>query len=270
MNNLELSGKVVAITGAGGVLGGAMARGLAASGATLALLDRNRSKLESVNQQIHQAGGKSEFFKCDVLDREGLGAAFSKMVESFGQVDALINGAGGNRPGATIQPDQQVFNLNLDDLRSVIDLNLLGTILPCLEMSKIMASQRTGSIINISSMAAQDPLTRVVGYSAAKSAIDNFTRWLAVELAHKHGEKLRVNAIAPGFFIGEQNRDLLLEKDGSPTRRGQTILDHTPMNRFGKPEELVGVARWLCSEESSFVSGAIIPVDGGFSAWRGV
>jgi NAD(P)-dependent dehydrogenase (short-subunit alcohol dehydrogenase family) len=270
MNETQLSGKVIAITGAGGVLGGAMARGLAASGATIALMDRNPSKLESVNQQINGGGGQSASFPCDVLDRKGLEATFSGMIQSLGRVDALINAAGGNRPGATIQPDQEFFNLDLSDLQSVIDLNLMGTILPCLEMSRIMASQGEGSIINVSSMAAQDPLTRVVGYSAAKAGIDNFTRWLAVELASKHGEKLRVNAIAPGFFIGEQNRDLLLKKDGSHTARGQTIIDHTPMKRFGKPEELVGIVRWLCSDESSFVTGTIIPVDGGFSAWRGV
>jgi NAD(P)-dependent dehydrogenase (short-subunit alcohol dehydrogenase family) len=191
-------------------------------------------------------------------------------METWGQLDVLINGAGGNVPAATVVGELSFFGLTHEALREVVDLNLLGTVLPSQVFGEAMVAAKRGSIINISSMAADRPLTRVIGYAAAKAATDNFTRWLAVEFAQKYGPELRVNAIAPGFFIGEQNHDLLLTPEGSPTARGQKIIDHTPMGRFGEPDELVGTAVWLASDASRFVTGVVVPVDGGFSAYSGV
>jgi NAD(P)-dependent dehydrogenase (short-subunit alcohol dehydrogenase family) len=185
-------------------------------------------------------------------------------------LDILINAAGGNMPGATIQPEQTIFDLSIDDFNAVTQLNLQGTVLPSIVFGKVMAERRNGCIINVSSMAAERALTRVVGYSASKAAIDNFTRWMAVEMTMKYGAGIRVNAIAPGFFIGEQNRRLLLREDGQPTERGASIIRQTPMRRFGEPDELNGCIQWLCSESASFVTGVVIPIDGGFSAFSGV
>ena len=206
----------------------------------------------------------------DVLNKESLMAAKDKILDKWGSIDILVNGAGGNKKGAVITPDQEFFDLSLEALDGVNQLNFNGTVLPTLVFAKEMVKQKKGSVINISSMAAQKTITRVMGYSASKAAIDNFTKWLAVELNHKYGEGLRVNAIAPGFFVGEQNRDLLLNQDGSLTSRGQKIVDNTPMARFGEPEELQGAAVWLASDASAFVTGIVIPVDGGFSAFGGI
>jgi NAD(P)-dependent dehydrogenase (short-subunit alcohol dehydrogenase family) len=208
--------------------------------------------------------------KADVLDRIQLEAVRAAVIEQWGRVDILVNAAGGNIPQATVVGDLSFFDLSKEAFNQVLDLNLVGTLLPCQVFGQVMVQQESGSIINISSMAAQQPLTRVVGYAAAKAGIDNFTRWLAVELAQKYGPALRVNAIAPGFFVGQQNRDFLLKADGSYTERGQLIIDHTPMGRFGQPKELVGAAVWLAGEASRFVTGIVIPIDGGFSAFGGV
>lgn len=266
----DLSGKTAIITGGNGVLGGAMAEGLAQAGARVAVLGRTE---ETVNQQvdtIKQNGGKALSLYADVLNVTELNEAKDKVMGEWGHIDILINAAGGNIAGAIIQPDQSFLDLDDASFEKVVDLNFHGTYLPTKVFSETMIETKQGSIINISSMAAQKIISRVIGYSAAKAAIDNFTKSLAVELASKHGEGLRVNAIAPGFFIGKQNRDLLLNKDGSLTDRGQTIVDHTPMNRFGEAEELTGTAVWLSSDASKFVTGTIIPVDGGFSAFSGV
>ncbi|HET8629050.1 MAG TPA: SDR family oxidoreductase, partial [Thermomicrobiales bacterium] len=210
----------------------------------------------------------------DALDRAQLEAARDAVLARWGHVDILVNAAGGNVPAATLSDDARVFDLPLDAFRQVFDLNLLGTLLPCEVFGAAMADRTDGPprgcIVNISSMAAQRTLTRVIGYSAAKAAVDNLTRWLAVELARRHGAGLRVNAIAPGFFIGEQNRALLLDDDGSLTARGATIVAHTPAGRFGEPEELAGTVLWLCGPGASFVNGVVVPVDGGFSAFSGV
>ncbi len=208
--------------------------------------------------------------KADVLDQSQLLLARDRVLEEWGQVDILINAAGGNMPGATIGVDQTIFDLNIEDFRKVTQLNLDGTVLPSLVFGKCMAEQNSGTIINISSMTVQRAVTRVVGYSAAKAAIDNFTRWLAVEMAKKFGEGVRVNAIAPGFFITGQNKDLLTNPDGSLTSRGNDIIRNTPMGRFGEPNELNGVMIWLSSDASSFVTGTVVAVDGGFSAFSGV
>lgn len=268
MNSLK--NKVAVITGGNGVLGGAIAKGLAESGVKTGILGRSEDTVNARVEEIKRAGGEAIALVADVLDKSKLIEARDKILDKYGNVNILVNAAGGNMKGATITPDQSIFDLQLDDLDKVNQLNFKGTILPTLVFSEGMVKQEKGSIINISSMAAQRALTRVMGYSASKAAIDNFTKWLAVEMASKYGDGIRVNAIAPGFFIGEQNRSLLLNEDDSLTSRGETIISQTPMKRFGKPEELQGVANWLASEESSFVTGVIIPVDGGFGAFSGV
>ena len=208
--------------------------------------------------------------RCDVMSKEEMAKAAADVMADAGRVDVLVNCAGGNQAGATVMPDASVFDLSVEAFKQVTDLNLQGTVIPSLAFAKHMAQSGKGAIVNVSSMAAALPLTRVVGYSAAKAAVDNFTRWLAVELAQKHGEGLRVNAIAPGFFLAEQNRTLLTKPDGSLTARGETIVSQTPMGRFGRPEELISTLLWLCDPASSFVTGIVVPVDGGFSAFSGV
>lgn len=206
----------------------------------------------------------------DVLERDSLLRAREALIERWGRLDILVNGAGGNIPGATLTPETTFFDLAPEAFQQVVDLNLVGTLLPTQLFGQMMAEQGSGTVVNISSMAAQRAITRVAGYSAAKAAVENLTHWLAMELARQHGGGIRVNAIAPGFFVGEQNRRLLLNPDGSLTERGKTIIDHTPMGRFGEPEELLGTLLWLCSDASRFVTGVVIPVDGGFLSFSGV
>lgn len=266
----DLSGRVAVVTGATGVLGGAMARGLADAGAKVGVLGRREERAKEVVSEIENAGGEALSLPADVLDREQLEGAREAALGRWSRVDILVNAAGGNVPAATVADDAEVFGVPEEALRQVIDLNLMGTVLPCQVFGEAMARTGEGSIVNVSSMAAQKPLTRVVGYSAAKAAVENLTRWLAVELSGKHGAGLRVNAVSPGFFLGEQNRAMLVNDDGSLTERGQKILDHTPAGRFGEPEELVGTVIWLCSPAAGFVNGVVVPVDGGFSAFSGV
>ena len=266
----DLTGKVAILTGGAGVLGSAMAKGLVQAGAKVGILSRTPSKVQKAVDEIQEMGGEGLALVADVLDENQLMDAKNQVLKKWGRIDMLVNAAGGNMKGATIMPDQDIFNLNMEDFTKVTDLNLKGTVLPTMVFAKVMAEQKKGCIINISSMAAQQAITRVVGYSASKAAIDNFTKWMAVEMAHKFGEGIRVNAIAPGFFIAEQNRRLLTNEDGSLTARGQTIVNETPVKRFGEPEELVSTLIWLCSDASSFVTGIIVPVDGGFSAFSGV
>lgn len=268
-NLYGLEGKVAVITG-GGVLGSAMANALANSGVKVAILDLNKEKAETVANQIKNEGCEALGLGANVLEESQLEAAKEAIITKWNKVDILINGAGGNMPGATIGPDQTVFELSIPDLRKVMDLNLLGSIIPTQVFGKVMANQKKGVVINISSMTATQAVTRVMGYSLAKSAIDNYTRWMATEMAQKFGEGIRVNAIAPGFFIGEQNKRLLTNEDGSLTERGETIIKNTPMGRFGKTEELDGTLLWLCSEGANFVTGIVVPVDGGFSCFSGV
>lgn len=271
MNRFDLSGRVALITGGSGALGGAMAQGLGEQGCKLAVLGRTRSKVESRVEALKREGFEAYPLIADVLDQQSLLAGREQVLSQWGRIDILINAAGGNKPGAVVQPDQEIFDLSIPDFNQVVQLNLQGTLLPSMVFGEVMAhQQKSGVILNISSMAAQLPLTRVMGYSAAKAAIDNFTRWLAVEMAQKYGEGIRVNALAPGFFIGEQNRSLLLNEDGSYTARAQTIVSQTPMKRFGEAEELIGAVQWLCSDASRFVTGIVVPVDGGFSAFSGV
>ncbi|MCB0082293.1 MAG: SDR family oxidoreductase [Caldilineaceae bacterium] len=262
--------KVAIVTGSTGVLGGAMAHGLARAGAKVVIVGRRVERAEEVAQAIDRVGGQAMAAPGDVLRSEELNQVRDRVLSQWGRIDILINAAGGNVPAATILPEQSFFDMPQPAFEQVMDLNLLGTVLPSQVFGRVMADQGAGSIINISSMAAQRILTRVVGYSAAKAAIDNFTRWLAVEAARKYGSGVRVNAIAPGFFIGEQNRRLLLNEDESLTERGQQIIQHTPMGRFGEADELVGTAIWLGSAASQFITGIVVPVDGGFSAFSGI
>lgn len=265
-----MKNKVAVITGGNGTLGNAFVKALVGAGARVFILGRNAEKSAAVVANFAKEGHAIEAVQCDVLDEGAVAGAVEDIMSKAGRVDILVNGAGGNRPGATVGPDSSIFELGIEDFRQVNDLNLLGTVIPSIAFAKPMVAQGSGCIVNISSMAALLPISRVVGYSAAKAAVDNFTRWLAVELAAKYGEGIRVNAIAPGFFIAEQNRSLLLEKDGSLTARGETIISQTPLKRFGRPEELMSTLLWLCDEQSSFVNGIVVPVDGGFSAFCGV
>lgn len=269
----SLEGKVAVVTGATGVLGGEMAHSLARCGARVAVLGRREEKAHQVAGEIEAAGGQSLALPANVLDNGQLEHARDTLLERWGRVDILVNAAGGNVPAATLSGSVGVFDRPEEAWRQVMDLNVLGTLRPCQVVGAAMvegAEEPDGSIVNISSMAASRTLTNVVGYSAAKAAVENFTRWLAVELARSHGPGLRVNAIAPGFFIGEQNRDLLLDQDGTLSQRGQTIIEHTPAGRFGEPEELAGTLIWLSSRSAAFVNGIVVPVDGGFSAFSGV
>jgi NAD(P)-dependent dehydrogenase (short-subunit alcohol dehydrogenase family) len=233
--------------------------------------DLSRARGRSVADAIARAGGEAELVEANVLDPASLRRAADEVMAAYGRVDILVNGAGGNKPEATTGPDRLFFDLPPDALRMVMDLNLMGSILPSQVFGRIMAAQGEGVILNVSSMNSYRPLTRIVGYSAAKAAINNFTQWLAVHLAQTCSPRIRVNAIAPGFFLTEQNRFLLTsEKDGSLTERGRQIVAHTPMARFGAPEDLLGAAIWLLSPASAFVTGVVVPVDGGFSAYSGV
>lgn len=270
MKLFSLEGKTAVVTGGTGVLGGAMAKGLAQAGATVALLGRREKKAKEVAEELEQQELKAIALPADVLDRESLELARANLLTQTNQIDILINAAGGNMPEATVVGERTFFDLEQDALSNVMKLNMNGSVLPSQVFGEAMVKTGAGSIINISSMAAQKPLTRVIGYAAAKAAIDNFTQWLAVDLAQKHGAGLRVNAIAPGFFVGEQNRSFLLNEDDSLTPRGQQIIDHTPMSRFGEADELVGTAVWLASDASKFVTGIVVPVDGGYSAFGGI
>ena len=267
----DVSGKCVAITGGAGVLCGAMAKALAARGAKVAVLDFNFEGAAAVCRGIASAGGTAVPVKCDVLKLNEVQAAFDETISKLGRVDVLINGAGGNRKEATCIPPTTFFDLPADAIRWVFDLNCMGTILPSQVFGRYMAKRGEGNIINISSMNALRPLTNIAAYSAAKAAVSNFTQWLAVYMAQRHSAKIRVNAIAPGFFLTEQNRFLLTDaKSGQLTPRGKTIVDHTPMGRFGEGDDLIGTLIWLASDASRFVTGIVVPVDGGFSAYGGV
>jgi NAD(P)-dependent dehydrogenase (short-subunit alcohol dehydrogenase family) len=266
----SLQNKTAVITGGTGVLGTSMAIALAKAGANVVVIGRRKEAGQTVVDEIQKAGGKAMAVQADVLQIEDLKSAKEKILSAFGTIDILINAAGGNMPGATIGVDKTFFDLDSKAFQQVVDLNLLGTVLPSQIFGEVMAEKKVGVIINISSMSAFRPITRVVGYSAAKAAVSNFTGWLAIEMAKKYGAGIRVNAISPGFFITEQNRALLTNTDGSLTARGASVIQSTPFGRFGEPEELIGTLLWLCSDASRFVSGVDVPVDGGFNAFCGV
>lgn len=267
---MNMKGKVAAITGGSGVLGQAFAHGLAEQGVHVYILNRNEVDAQNMKKAFTSKNLQISTIACDVLNEASVESAVQEIIEKSGKIDILINGAGGNQLGATVMPEQSVSDITIEDFKKVNDLNLLGTVIPTITFSQPMIKQGTGCIINISSMASYTPLTRVVAYSASKAAINNFTQWMAVELANKCGGGIRVNAIAPGFFVAKQNRALLLNEDDTLTARGETIISQTPMNRFGDPKDLVSTLLWLCDDSSSFVTGVIVPVDGGFSAFSGV
>jgi NAD(P)-dependent dehydrogenase (short-subunit alcohol dehydrogenase family) len=272
MNDIfGLKDKCIVITGGAGVLCSAVAEGLAKRGAKVAILDLDERAAEEIVQKIRAEEGVALAIKCDVLKKDIIEKAYDSVLKEFGGIDILINGAGGNKKEATTSDKQSFFDLKCDDIRFVFDVNFLGTFLPSQVFGKKMAQQGKGIILNISSMNALRPLTKIAAYSAAKAAVSNFTQWLAVHMCQNYSKDIRVNAIAPGFFLTEQNRFLLTdEKTGGFTERGKTILEHTPMDKFGATEDLFGTIIWLLSDASKFVTGIVVPVDGGFSAFSGV
>jgi NAD(P)-dependent dehydrogenase (short-subunit alcohol dehydrogenase family) len=278
MNHAELvrlydfTGRTVVLTGAMGVIGGHLACALVGCGANVVMLDRNLDPAKGLLDLMGpDAASRAVAVAGDVLDADSLQRASDRVVEQFGPPDTLINNAGGNKPEATTGPQRSFFDLPPDALRSVIDLNLLGTVLPSQIFGRHMVQRGDGVILNVSSMNAFRPLTRIAGYSAAKAAVSNFTQWLAVHMAQEYSPRIRVNAIAPGFLKTKQNEFLLTDRDtGQLTPRGQTILAHTPMGRFGTPDDLLGAVMWLLSPASAFVTGVVLPIDGGFSAFSGV
>ena len=268
MKNLfDIKNYVVVITGGTGVLGRCIGKYLALNGAKVILLGRREDVGAAVVADIKKAGGEAEFMKCDVMDQPVVQATCDAIVAKYGKVDTLLNAAGGNQKGATIGPDQNFFDLDPAQFQKVLNLNLVGTVIPTQVFLKPMVKQGKGSIINFSSMAAFRPLTRVCGYAAAKAGISNFTEYMAHECAKKFGEGIRVNAIAPGFFITDQNRALLTNPDGSYTERGKDVVRQTPFGRMGKPEELCGTIHYLMSDASNFVTGTVAVVDGGFNIY---
>lgn len=269
MNKIfDLTGKTIVMTGGTGVLGSAMAKGYAKAGAKLAILGRSREKCDTLASSL----GKDHMgIETDILDRDSLSESLQRIVGKFGQIDVLVNVAGGNHPKSTTGPEMSFFDMPKESFEFVTGLNLTGSVLPAQVFGRQMAAQGAGCIINVSSMSALRPLTRIPAYSAAKAAVSNFTQWLAVHLAQEYSPELRVNAIAPGFFLTEQNRFLLTDREsGELTERGQKIVDHTPMARFGAPCDLVGTCIWLASDAARFVTGIVVPIDGGFSAFSGV
>ncbi|MEA3188406.1 MAG: hypothetical protein QOD99_2236 [Chthoniobacter sp.] len=273
MDNLfDLSQRVIVVTGATGALAGSAADYLAAQGASVAYLGRSQDKLEAA---LAKCRAKTPAASClglagDVLDRPALERVRDTVLQQWGRIDGLINGAGGNMPGATIPPEKSFSDLDFESFQQVVDLNLHGTVLPSLVFTPAMMDGGRGSIVNFSSVSAPQAVTRVVGYSAAKAGVENFTRWLAVDMARRTGGKVRVNAVLPGFFLGDQNRRLLTNEDGSFTDRGKLVVGNTPFGRFGEADELHGTIHYLLTDASKFVTGTILPVDGGFVAFSGV
>lgn len=266
----DVDGKRVAVTGGAGVLGREMVVALAERGAKICLIDYKLARATELCESIKARGGTAVCFEANVLERTALESAHEQAIQVLGGIDVLINGAGGNRKEATTAPDLSFFDLSPEAVRWVLDLNLMGTILPSQVFGRAIASQQRGVILNIASMNAFRPLTKIAAYSAAKAAIANFTQWLACHMAMEYGREIRVNAIAPGFFLTDQNRFLLQREDGTPTPRGQQVLSHTPMSRYGEPSDLIGTLLWLVSDASRFVTGVVVPVDGGFNAYSGV
>lgn len=267
--NFDLSGKVAVVTGGGGVLGSSISKSLLEAGVSVIILDIRAEALENRMNELKELGDVQGLV-CDILNMDSLKQVSDEIVKKYGRIDILVNAAGGNIPGATLTEDQTIFDMKMEDFNKVTNLNLNGSVMPCMVFGEVMAKNGSGSIINISSMATYSAITRVPGYSVAKTGINIFTQWLATELAMKFGEKVRVNAIAPGFFIGDQNRAVLINPDGSLTERSKKVIAKTPMKRFGDITELNGIVQFLCSDAASFITGTIIPVDGGFSAFSGV
>jgi NAD(P)-dependent dehydrogenase (short-subunit alcohol dehydrogenase family) len=269
-NIFSLAGKVIVVTGGTGILGASFVKALALAGAKVAILGRNAEVAKQRADEINNNGGDALAVVADVLDEKSLVEAKNQILAKYNKIDGLVNGAGGNMPGAVVDPSASVFDLDMDSLNKVMNLNLFGTILPTQVFGQEIAKNGSGSIVNISSMASQRAITKVLGYSLAKSAIDGYTKWFSTELANRYGDKIRMNAIAPGFFLTEQNRELLTNPDGTFKERGNLVIKQTPFKRFGTADELEGALVWLLSDASKFVTGSIINVDGGFSTFSGV
>jgi NAD(P)-dependent dehydrogenase (short-subunit alcohol dehydrogenase family) len=269
-NNFSLKDKVIIVTGGTGIIGNAFINGIVAAGGMVGILGRNEKIANERVQNIINNDGRAIALIADVTDELQLIAAREKMLSEFGKINGLVNAAGGNIPDAVVQPEQDIFKLNVTALEEVMKLNLLGTILPTQIFGEAIKNAGSGSIVNISSVVSQLAVTKVLGYSLAKASIDSYTQWFAVELAKRYGDIIRMNSIAPGFFLTEQNKTLLTNPDGSLTKRGNLVIKNTPFNRFGNPDELIGALVWLLSDASKFVTGSKITVDGGFTIYSGV
>jgi len=270
MESFSLKDKVILVTGGTGVLGDAFVKGIAQAGGIVGIMGRNQQIAQERADAVNANGGQAIALVTDVMNESDLLAARDRVIDTYGRIDGLVNGAGGNMPGGVIQPDQDLFTMSMEGMRQVMDLNLWGTLMPTQIFGEVMAKGGKGSIVNISSMASQQAVTKVLGYSMAKAAVDSYTKWFAVEAAARYGDAIRMNAIAPGFFLTEQNRTLLTQPDGGYTERGNLVLRNTPFKRFGKAEELIGALVWLLSDASAFVTGTVVNVDGGFSVFSGV
>ncbi|WDF56733.1 SDR family oxidoreductase [Mucilaginibacter sp. KACC 22063] len=270
-NKFSLAGKVIIVTGGTGILGNSFVNGIVEAGGTVGILGRNKQVAEERAEAINANGGKAIALIADVLNEAELVAAKEKVLAAYGRIDGLVNAAGGNMPQGVLQPEEDVFKMNLDGMRQVLDLNLWGTLLPTQVFGEaIVKTADKGSIVNISSMNSKRAVTKVLGYNMGKAAVDCYNQWFAVELANRYGDKIRMNALAPGFFLTEQNRNLLTKPEGGYTPRGESVIRQTPFKRFGHPDELIGAIVWLLSDASQFVTGAMITVDGGFSIFSGV
>ncbi len=269
-NQFDLAGKVIVVTGGTGILGNAFVQAIAEAGGSVGILGRNRAVAEQRADAVNASGGKAVALVADVLNEFQLQMACDQMLSSFGKVDGLVNAAGGNMPEGVLQPDEDIFKINMDGMKKVMDLNLWGTLIPTQVFGKAIAQNDKGSIVNISSMNSKRAITRVLGYNMGKAAVDCYTQWFAVELGRRYGDKIRMNALAPGFFLTEQNRHLLTKPEGGYTERGEAAIRQTPFKRFGQPDELKGALVWLLSDASQFVTGAMVCVDGGFSIFGGV
>ncbi|GAB3913825.1 SDR family oxidoreductase [Mucilaginibacter boryungensis] len=269
-NNFSLAGKVIVVTGGTGILGKSFIDGIVAAGGAVGILGRNAEIAEQRAAEINKNGGRAIALVADVLNKDELMAAKEKVWAEFGRLDGLVNGAGGNMPEGAIQPDEDIFNMNLDGMKRVAELNLWGTIIPTQVFGELIARTGNGSIVNISSMNSKRAITKVLGYNMGKAGVDCYNQWFAVELANRYGDAIRMNALAPGFFLTEQNRNMHLKPDGSYSPRAESVIRQTPFKRFGKPEELIGALVWLLSDASAFVTGSMVCVDGGFSIFGGV
>lgn len=270
MDSFSLKEKVIVVTGGTGILGDAFVNAIVEAGGTVGIMGRKKEIAEQRAQAINEKGGKALPLVADVTNEEQLMEAKKKMLQQFGKIDGLVNGAGGNMPEGVLQPEDNIFQINMDGMKKVLDLNVWGTLLPTQVFGEAIAENGQGSIVNISSMNSKRAITKVLGYNMGKAAVDCYTQWFAVELAARYGDKIRMNAIAPGFFLTEQNRNLLTTPDGGYTARGEKVMRQTPFKRFGHPNELKGALVWLLSDASQFVTGATINVDGGFSIFGGV
>jgi NAD(P)-dependent dehydrogenase (short-subunit alcohol dehydrogenase family) len=269
-NQFSLKDKVIIVTGGTGILGHSFINGIAEAGGTVGILGRNEAVANERADAINKKGGKALALIADALNKDQLTAAKEQVISAFGRIDGLVNGAGGNMPEGVLQPEEDIFSMNLDGMKKVMDLNLWGTVLPTQVFGEEIAKTGRGSIVNISSMNSKRAVTKVLGYNMGKAAMDCYNQWFAVELANRYGDKIRMNALAPGFFLTEQNRNLLTKPEGGYTSRGESVIRNTPFKRFGHPDELIGALVWLLSDASAFVTGSMICVDGGFSVFSGV